>query len=134
MIGTTQEVEISQFMKQVSKLPTIIVPARLESQRFPRKLLAEVKGKPLILWTAERIREIVPEFALYFAVDGEELAELLENSGFSIVMTDPKLPSGTDRIAAANREIQANLILNIQGDEPLVERSHIRLSFRFGTR
>ena len=51
MIGTTQEVEISQFMNQVSKLPTIIVPARLESQRFPRKLLAEVKGKPLILWT-----------------------------------------------------------------------------------
>ena len=125
MIGTTQEVEITQFMNQVSKLPTIIVPARLESQRFPRKLLAEVKGKPLILWTAERIREIVPEFALYFAVDGEELAELLENSGFSIVMTDPELPSGTDRIAAANREIQANLILNIQGDEPLVERSHI---------
>ena len=124
MIGTTQEVEISQFMNQVSKLPTIIVPARLESQRFPRKLLAEVKGKP-ILWTAERIREIVPEFDLYFAVDGEELAELLENSGFSIVMTDPELPSGTDRIAAANREIQANLILNIQGDEPLVERSHI---------
>ena len=62
---------------------------------------------------------------MYFAVDGEELAELLGNSGFSIVLTDPELPSGTDRIAAANREIQANLILNIQGDEPLVERSHI---------
>ena len=85
MIGTTQEVEISQFMKQVSKLPTIIVPLPYRVSEVS-KLLAEVKGKPLILWTAERIREIVSEFDLYFAVD-EEFVELLENSGFSIVMT-----------------------------------------------
>ena len=84
MIGTTQEVEISQFMKQVSKLPTIIVPARIESQRFPRKLLAEVKGKPLILWTAERIREIVPEFDLYFAVDGKNWPNYLKIPAFQL--------------------------------------------------
>ena len=51
--------------------PTIIVPARLASVRFPKKLLAEIHGKPLILHTADRLRSEVPEFDLFFAVDGE---------------------------------------------------------------
>ena len=57
-----------------SPLPTIIVPARLASLRFPRKLLADAGGKPLILRTAERLRSEVPEYEVFFAVDGEELA------------------------------------------------------------
>ncbi|MEC9122932.1 MAG: 3-deoxy-manno-octulosonate cytidylyltransferase, partial [Verrucomicrobiota bacterium] len=52
----------------LSALPTIIVPARLASVRFPRKLLADAGGKPLILRTAERLREQAPEFEIIFAV------------------------------------------------------------------
>ena len=58
---------------QMSKTPSIIVPARLASTRFPRKLLHEVRGKPIIVWTAERIRLVAPEFPLYFAVDDDAL-------------------------------------------------------------
>ncbi len=86
---------------------TIIVPARLGSTRFHQKLLHEVRGKPLILWTAERIRDEAPEYPLYFAVDSERMQSVLEAAGFAVVMTDPELPSGTDRIAAANRTIGA---------------------------
>ena len=53
----------------MSEIPTIIVPARLESSRIKRKLLLEIKGKPLIIWTADRIMDQVPEFPLFFAVD-----------------------------------------------------------------
>ena len=53
----------------MSKLPSIIVPARLCSARFPRKLLYEIKGVPILIWTAQRIRSEAPEFPLYFAVD-----------------------------------------------------------------
>ena len=48
----------------MSKMPSIIVPARLASTRFPHKLLFKVRGKPIILWTAERIRTVAPEFPL----------------------------------------------------------------------
>lgn len=112
-------------MNEQLKLPTIVVPARLASTRFPEKLIKEVQGKPLILWTAERIKKVAPEFDVFFAVDGRALKEILENAGFSVIETDPNLASGTDRIAAANQEIQASSVINVQADEPLVERQHI---------
>ena len=108
-----------------SSLPTIIVPARLASSRFPRKLLADAGGMPLILRTANRLAEQVPEYDLYFAVDGEELANPLNDAGFSTILTDPNLPSGTDRIAQANHSLQNDIVLNVQADEPLVLREHI---------
>ena len=103
----------------------IIVPCRLESTRFPRKLLHQVHGKPLILWTAERVRKEAPEFPLYFAVDHEALASPLRDAGFTPIMTDAAHQSGTDRIAEANREVGADYVINVQADEPLVTRSQI---------
>ncbi|MGF1449632.1 MAG: 3-deoxy-manno-octulosonate cytidylyltransferase [Opitutales bacterium] len=104
---------------------SIVVPARLASQRFPRKLLAPVLGKPLILWTAEAIQRAQPELPLWFAVGDSELAEMLTAEGYRIIQTDPDLASGTDRLAVANREIGAEAILNVQADEPLVSRKQI---------
>ena len=104
----------------------IIVPARLGSQRFPRKLLQPVCGKPLILWTAENIVRIAPDLPLYFAVAEEELREVLEASGFACILTDPELPSGTDRLAVANREAGYDKVINVQADEPVLAPDHIR--------
>ena len=103
----------------------IVVPARLGSQRFPRKLLAPVCGRPLILWTAENLKRIAPEVPLFFAVAEEELAKVLEKDGFSCIMTDPDLPSGTDRIAMANRQIRARWVVNVQADEPVLATDHV---------
>lgn len=104
----------------------IIVPARVASTRFPQKLLHEVRGKPVILWTAERIRSEAPEFPLWFAVDNERLLDLLKGSGFEAVMTDVGHSCGTDRIAEANRSIGAEHVINVQADEPLVTGGQIR--------
>jgi 3-deoxy-manno-octulosonate cytidylyltransferase (CMP-KDO synthetase) len=109
----------------MSTSPTIIVPARLASVRFPKKLLADAGGKPLIIRTAERIGSEAPEFDLFFAVDGEELKKLLENAGYHTILTSPDLPSGTDRIAKANQELQREFVINVQADEPLVTRDQI---------
>ncbi|HKB58060.1 MAG TPA: 3-deoxy-manno-octulosonate cytidylyltransferase [Lacunisphaera sp.] len=98
----------------------IIVPCRLESTRFPRKLLHPIKGKPLVLWVAERIAAQAPDYPLWFAVDHESLAKCIEGAGFRAIMTDASHPSGTDRIAQANRTVRASYVLNVQADEPLV--------------
>ncbi len=114
------------MLGQMSKTPSIIVPARLASTRFPRKLLHEVRGKPIILWTAERIRAVAPEFPLYFAVDDDALDRCLTDAGYQAVRTRPDHPSGTDRLAEANAAVGADAVINVQGDEPLVSGEQIR--------
>lgn len=103
----------------------IIVPCRLESTRFPRKLLHRIKGKPLLLWVAERIRAEAPNLPLWFAVDDPLLRGCVEAAGFRAIMTDPAHQSGTDRIAEANRTVNAARIINVQADEPLVSAAQI---------
>lgn len=104
----------------------IIVPCRLESTRFPRKLLHKIKGRPLLLWVAERIAREAPELPLYFAVDHQLLSDCVTKAGFKAVMTDPAHQSGTDRIAEANRMVRAAKVINVQADEPLVTGRQIR--------
>ncbi|MAM91253.1 MAG: 3-deoxy-manno-octulosonate cytidylyltransferase [Opitutaceae bacterium] len=104
----------------------IIAPARLASTRFPEKLLHEIKGKPLILWVAERLANQVPEIPRYFAVDHPRLKDTLEQAGFLTIMTRSDHTCGTDRLAEANESIGADLIINVQGDEPLVTRGQIK--------
>jgi 3-deoxy-manno-octulosonate cytidylyltransferase (CMP-KDO synthetase) len=107
-------------------LAAIIVPCRLESTRFPRKLLHKIKDRPLLAWVAERIAQQAPEFPLYFAVDHELLAACVTAAGFKAILTDPTHQSGTDRIAEANRTIGAGHVINVQADEPLVTGGQIR--------
>jgi 3-deoxy-manno-octulosonate cytidylyltransferase (CMP-KDO synthetase) len=104
----------------------IIVPARIGSTRFPKKLLHRIKGKPVIVWTADRIKREAPEFPLVFAVDHESLADVLQKDGYEAVMTDPGHSCGTDRIAEANRSLKAKYVVNVQADEPLVTGNQIR--------
>lgn len=104
----------------------IIVPCRLESTRFPRKLLHPIRGKPLLLWVAERIAREAPEFPLWFAVDDELLRACVSGGGFKAILTSTAHQSGTDRLAEANRTVGAEQIINVQADEPLVTGGQIR--------
>lgn len=104
----------------------IIVPCRLESTRFPRKLLHKIKGRPLLRWVAERIAREAPEFPLWFAVDHALLGDCVTEAGFRAIMTSGAHQSGTDRIAEANRTVGAKLVINVQADEPLVTGGQLR--------
>ena len=104
----------------------IVVPCRLESTRFPRKLLHAIRSKPLVLWVAERIATQAPEFPLWFAVDHDLLRAPLAAAGFQTILTALTHQSGTDRLAEANRTVRADCVINVQADEPLVTGAQIR--------
>jgi 3-deoxy-manno-octulosonate cytidylyltransferase (CMP-KDO synthetase) len=98
-----------------------VIPARYASTRFPGKPLADLCGKPLVVHTCERAREAKRVDEVVVATDDARIAEAVEANGFRAVMTSPDCPSGTDRIAevAAGRP-DASIIVNVQGDEPLI--------------
>ena len=99
-----------------------VVPARLNSVRLPRKILADHNGKPLIVHVMERALEAKSLDKVILAVDSEETIKTLEQYNFDMVLTSSDHVSGTDRIAEVIDEIpDAEIIINIQGDEPLIE-------------
>ena len=99
-----------------------VVPARLDSRRLPRKILADLNGKPLIAHVMERALEAKSLDKVILAVDSEDTIKTLEQYGFDMVLTSSEHVSGTDRIAEVVEEIpDAEIIINIQGDEPLIE-------------
>ncbi len=98
-----------------------VIPARYGSTRFPGKLLAPLQGRPLILHTIERALESQRLTQLVVATDDERIARAVHPTGVEICMTSPECRSGSDRAAEVIRERAADLIVNLQGDEPCVE-------------
>jgi 3-deoxy-manno-octulosonate cytidylyltransferase (CMP-KDO synthetase) len=98
------------------------IPARYNSTRLPGKPLVEILGKPLIQWVWEAACQSETLRRIVVATDDERIAEFCFNIGAEFVMTPPELPSGTDRVLFAYNEIgeESNIILNLQGDEPLI--------------
>ena len=99
-----------------------IVPARLHSKRLPKKILANIHGKPLIAHTMERALMANKLDRVILAIDSEETKDALRAFDFEIIMTSDQHISGTDRIAEVAEKIDGvRTIINIQGDEPLFD-------------
>ena len=97
----------------------VVIPARYASTRFPGKVLANLAGKPMIQHVFERARASKADDCL-IAADDQRVIDACAKFGARAIMTDPALPSGSDRIAAALKGIPADIIINVQGDEPLL--------------
>lgn len=97
----------------------IIIPARYESSRFPGKPLIDLLGKPMIIRVADICREVSDKWEVYIATDDDRIKETVLDFGYNVIMTGEAL-TGTDRIAEACKDIDADIILNVQGDEPLL--------------
>src|SRR5262245_34417144 len=100
-----------------------VIPARLGSSRLPRKPLHPLAGDPLILWVIRRVVELGCCDRVVVATDAQEVAQVVQRSGFEAVLTKASHASGTERIAEVieKKEFTGyDLILNVQGDEPLV--------------
>lgn len=102
-----------------------VVPSRWGSTRFPGKSLALIGGKPLIQWVLERARQAERLDTLLVATDDERIRAAVVQLGFEAVMTRADHPSGTDRAAEAIRGREGGFVVNIQGDEPLIDPSLI---------
>ncbi len=99
-----------------------ILPARWGSTRFPGKPLHLIAGKPLIQHVWEQCRKCQRLDGLVIATDDERILAAAESFGARVVMTSPGHPTGTDRLAEAVRSLPgAEIIVNIQGDEPLID-------------
>jgi len=96
------------------------IPARYASSRFPGKPLAMIAGKPMIQRVYEGCAKCADIAAVYVATDDERIAEAARAFSDNVVMTDGEHGSGTDRVAEAARDIDADVIVNVQGDEPLI--------------
>ena len=99
-----------------------IIPARIGSKRFPKKILADIDGKPMVVHVAERAMQSKLLEKVILAIDSNEAKQVLSDFDLEIVMTSKDHVSGTDRVTEVVKGLEsAELIINIQGDEPLLE-------------
>lgn len=103
----------------------VIIPARYTSTRFPGKPLALLSGKPMIQWTYEAARKAKTIEEVIVATDDERIACVVRDFGGKVVMTSTTHLSGTDRLAEAVKNLECEIVVNVQGDEPLIRGEHI---------
>lgn len=102
-----------------------VIPARFGSTRFPGKPLEKLKGKPLLQWAVEGARTSAQVEKIYVATDDARIQVLCEQIKVECLMTRADCPTGTDRLFEATRHLDFDVVLNIQGDEPLINQSYI---------
>jgi 3-deoxy-manno-octulosonate cytidylyltransferase (CMP-KDO synthetase) len=99
----------------------VVIPARYESSRLPGKALADIAGVPMVVRVHERARAIPGIAQVVVATDDARIATAIEQAGGRAVMTRVDHRSGTDRIAEAARQLDAGLVVNVQGDLPFLD-------------
>lgn len=103
----------------------VVIPARFSSSRYPGKPLVSLLDKPMVLWVAELAAQALGAANVYVATEDLRICEVVEGAGFQAVMTSGSALTGTDRLAEAAQQITADIYINVQGDEPLVDPADI---------
>jgi len=103
----------------------IIIPARLDSSRLPKKVLLDLKGKTVIQRVYEQCLKVKNVDGVYIATDSIEIKEVCETFTNNVIITKSTHKSGTDRIGEAVSAIDCDIVINVQGDEPFIEPSLI---------
>lgn len=98
-----------------------IIPARWGSSRYPGKPLAPIHGRPMIQWTWEGTRRATRLRDVIIATDDERIADVARGFGATVAMTRGDHPTGTDRLAEVAAALDDEIIVNVQGDEPLID-------------
>jgi 3-deoxy-manno-octulosonate cytidylyltransferase (CMP-KDO synthetase) len=102
-----------------------IIPARLASTRMPRKMLREIGGKPIIGWTYEAVRRSSLLVDVIIATDAEEIVDICRKNNWNAQLTSVTHRSGTERVHEISNRVAADVYINVQGDEPLVDPEQI---------
>ena len=102
-----------------------ITPARLESSRLSEKVLADIMGMPMVVHTCKRAQLASTLDEVYLATDSNRIRRVAEEYGINVIMTRADHSTGTDRLAEAIDQVDSDIVVNIQGDEPLLNPDHI---------
>ena len=103
----------------------IIIPARLDSSRLKRKMLVDLEGEPLIVRTFQRAMQASCAERIVVATDSREIADVLRTVDAEVIMTSENASCGSERIAEAAGQIDGDVFINLQGDEPLIDPGNI---------
>jgi 3-deoxy-manno-octulosonate cytidylyltransferase (CMP-KDO synthetase) len=104
----------------------IIIPARLQSSRFPKKVLADIFGVPMVIATANRVKDIDE---VIIATDSDDVCKVANDYGYKSILTSKEHQSGTDRINEAAKKLNISddeIIINVQADEPFIEADVVK--------
>lgn len=102
-----------------------VIPARLASMRLPRKMLREIHGLPLALWVYQAVRSSPLFDDVILATDSEEILDACKKHSCKAVMTSDNHRSGTERVHEVSQSVDADVYINVQGDEPMIRAAHV---------
>ena len=105
----------------------VVIPARYGSSRLPGKPLADLLGKPMIQWVYEKAQQVASANCVVVATDDERIRDAVQAFGGWAVMTSADHSSGTDRLVEVMQQVEAEIYINLQGDEPLIRSEDIEL-------
>ena len=118
--------DITKIQDKINPKVAIIIPARFKSSRFPGKPLAKIRGKEMVIWVAEIAEKSIGKDNVYIATENEEIVDVVKEYGYKVILTSDDCLTGTDRVAQAALEVDADIIVNIQGDEPMLNPTDIQ--------
>ncbi|XQF90885.1 cytidylyltransferase domain-containing protein [Pseudoalteromonas espejiana] len=104
----------------------VVIPARYQSSRFPGKPLVDICGKPMIQHVWEKCCKAVHKEQVFVATDSGEISSVVKAFGGQVVMTSSDCLTGTDRLAEANLTLDCDFLVNVQGDEPVIDPENIK--------
>jgi len=104
-----------------------VIPARWASTRFPGKPIADILGKPMVQWVFEHVQKSNIVNDVVVATDDKRIYDVVSEFGGNAVMTLPSHQSGTDRVAEVAKKFDCDIVVNVQGDEPLIPPENIDL-------
>lgn len=102
-----------------------IIPARYRSSRYPGKPLVKILGIPLIIWVSKLVVQALGKENVYVATEDKRILQVVHKYGFQGIMTSDTALTGTDRLYEASQQIDADIYINVQGDEPLINPDDI---------
>lgn len=99
----------------------VVIPARYGSTRLEGKPLKEIAGVPMIIWVAQNCKKSKADRVIVVTDDQRIFDECVKVDGLEVTLSDPALPSGTDRVAKVANYLNSDIIINVQGDEPFID-------------
>ena len=125
-IPSSESFDINKISDVMLPKVAVVIPARYKSSRFPGKPLAKINGKEMIILVAEIAEKAIGKENVYIATENEEIVDVVKRYGYNVILTSDSCATGTDRVAEASLEIDADIIVNIQGDEPMLDPEDIK--------